>query len=358
MSDLVAPIIPSGQDSKGPELFAQSFGTGLAAMARFSEMKRQSDMDLLRLAEHERVSQEQNVLEREKMATDAEIRRSALDSTMKLNDAHAKYFTAQADAYAEGRATATQRAIAFNQQRESLVNEVNDDAVRLKLTDPEFRTKQPVQFAANVMQFDDAWRQSDLPEVKRAVSNFRTLADQQKIPLKLGATFDKEKEAWIGGGEPKMVPVWQVVRNMKDPDQQELMMNALEASGHMKLIEDFADVGGVKVPRSSREPSGVIKSALQEGQGVDFKHVPSKVTPAMLPKSAAPGTAGPTQLPEPDLPALNDEPQASNTPKFDETQTDRVISQARAAIAKGASMQAVAQRLQQMSIDPQVLFAT
>lgn len=355
--DLVAPIIPNAQENKGPELFASSFGTGLAAMARFSEMKRNSDMQLLKIAENEKLAQEQNALEREKMATDADIRRSALDSTMKLNEAHADYFRAHAKAYSDNTATATQRAIAFNQQRESLVNEVNDQASKLKLDDPDFATKQPVQFAANVNQFEDMYGLSPLPEVKGAIHRYRTLADQQKIPLKIGATFDEEKGTWVGGKESS-VPIWQIARNMKDPDQQEETANALQASGHMKLIQDFEEIAGKKVPRTRSEPDDLVKNALKEGESVNFQRVPSRVPSAMLPKSAGPGTAGPTDLPEPYLPPVVDEPQARNVPQFDPTQTDTYISQARAAIAKGAPMAAVARRLQEMSIDPQVLFAT
>lgn len=354
--DLVAPIVPNAQENKGAELFMGSLGQGLQAFARFSQMKRESEMDLLKLAEHERVSQEQNVLEREKMAIDADIRRTALGSTIELQRAHADYYKAGAAAYTSGTKTAAQRAIAFNQQRQSLVGEVNQHADELRLNDPVFQTKEPVKFAANVMQFETAWEQSTLPEVRHAIKTFRTVADQQKVPLRLGATFDEEKGAWVGG-ETKHVPVWQVVKNMQDPLQQEETMAALEASGHMKIVEGFQDIAGGKVPTKTTEPRPLIKSALQEGKDVKFERAPSRVPAAMLPKSAAGGTE-PTELPAPDLPPEElpvTEPTARVEPKFEETQTDKVIRQAKAALAKGAPRERVAARLQELGIEPSVL---
>jgi hypothetical protein len=360
-TDLVAPLIPNAQENKGAELFLQGTHTGLAAAAQFAQMRRESENEMLKLAQQERMSQEQH-----------EIEKMKIEAELPMYEAHAKYFDAmtalslsKAKAYASGTATAAQRAIQFNQQREELVNDVNQQASQLKLDDPNFATKQPVQFAANVMQFEDMFSLSPLPEVKNAIRRYRTLADTQKIPLKIGATFDEEKGTWVGGGEPKMVPVWQVVRNMQDPARQDETMNALQASGHMKIIQDVQDMtaalkgGGTvtkKVNVTRAEPNPEIKGALDEGKGVQFQHVPSRVPSAMLPKSAATGTT-PTELPEPDLPpdTTTDEPQASNK-AFPPTDTDLTIQHAKNAIAKGASSAVVAQRLQQMGIDPGLLW--
>lgn len=351
--DLIDPLIPDAQKNRSSDIFLQGIGQGLAGMARFQQMKRDSEMEMLKLAEHERLSQEQNALEKEKMANDYEIRSTALESTVKLQDAQAGLFKERARAFADGTATAAQRSIAFNQQREALVNDVNQQASKLQLDDVNFATKEPVKFAANVMQFEDMFSLAPLPEVKNAIRRYRTVADQQKIPLKLGATFDADNEKWVGGTS-KLVPIWQVVRNMQDPLQQEETMAALQASGHTKVVEEWLDFSGTKVKGTRTEPSPQIKSALEQGKGVKFEHAPSRVTPAMLPKSAAGGTT-PTELPDPDLPPM-DEPQARNAPKFDTTQTDLYIQHAKAAIAKGAPAAAVAARLQELGIDPTPVF--
>jgi hypothetical protein len=366
---LVAPLIPNGNDSKGPELFLQGAHIGLAAAAQLSQLKRESDMEMVKLAQQERMSQEQHALELKKIEAEAP-----------MYEAHAKYFgalqdlsTAKATAYANNTATAAQRAIAFNQQRQDLVNDVNDQADKLKLNDPDFATKRPVQFAANVMKFRDEFAFSPLPEVKNAITQFQRIADQQKIPLKLGATFDETKGAdgeWIGG-KTQMVPLWQIVRSIQDPARQEDTMNALQASGHVQIIKGVQEILGKKVPTTTTQLTPALKSLMDEGKGVDFSHVPSRVPSAMLPKSSAAGTA-PTALPDaqaPDAidyssdstppPDTNPQPQASNaSPQFDPTETDIYLQHAKNAIAQGAPAAVVAQRLQQdYGIDPSDLWA-
>lgn len=349
--DLIAPQTPDGNASKGPELFLQGMGQGLAAFARFAEMKRNSENEILKLAQHERLAKEQTDLEREKMAADQDYREKALEVTRDLNAAHIGYYNSQADAFKNGQARDWQNKTAFNQQRETLVNEVNESAASLKLNDPEFATKEPVQYAANVMKFRDMYGLSPLTEVKNALTQFQRIADQQKINLKMGAKYDEDKGAWMGG-ETKAVPVWQIVKNLSDPLQQEATTNALEASGHFHVIQDFETINGVKVPRTSQELDPALKDVIDKGKDVKFERSPSRVPPAMLRSGSGRGTNGPTPMPDPDIPA--DDPQASNSkqPVFNQTDTDRTIAMAKAAIAKGASRDAVAQRLQEMGIDP------
>lgn len=362
--DLIAPLIPSAQDSKGPELFMHSFGQGLQAAVHFAQMRRESDMEMVKLAQQERLSKEQHAIELKKIEAEAP-----------MYEAHAKYFgamsdlaTAKATSYAAGTATAAQRAIAFNRQRQDLVNDVNDQADKMRLNDPKFSTEEPVQFAANVMKFKDMFSLSPLPEVKNAIKQYQTLADQQKIPLKIGA--EQNEDGQFVGGKTQMVPVWQVVRNMQDPTQQDSMMNALQASGHVNIIRGIEKIGGKDVPTTTTQPSPMVKSYLDKGKGVDFSHVPSRVPSAMLPKSAAAGTT-PTELPSaPDAidysadsmppPDTTGPPLGSNTtPQFDPTETDLYIQHAKNAIAQGAPAAVVAQRLQQdYGIDPSVLWAS
>lgn len=338
MADLVAPIIPSGQDSKGPELFLQGMGTGLAAMARFAEMKRRSESDLLELAAKERIANEEHEIQKEKLSNDAT-----------LMDLHGQYYKAMGDAAtlkAQHYVDSTNQVVAFNQKQQNFINEVQDHANQLSLNDPDFQAKQPVQYAANLLKFKDEWGFSQIPTVKQSIQQFQRIADQTKIPLKIGATFDPEKEKWEGGSQ-QQVPIWQIVKNLADPATQEETANALEASGHVKMIEDFETINGVKVPRRSTELSPEIKSAVEEGKNVKFKRYPSKVPDEMIQPAYKKGAV---PMPDPDIPA--DDPQASAKPAFNQTDTDKLIEQAKAAVAKGAPAEQVAQRLQEMGIDP------
>lgn len=343
--DLIAPIVPNAQENKGPELFLQALGQGLQAFSRFAEMRRQSESDVLRLATQERMAQQEHELGKQKLDLETEMR----GREMAINEALLPSRQAYFESVATTRKNAAGAVLESNRQREHLVNDVNNQARKLKLDDPVFATKEPVQFAANVNQFEDMFRLSPLPEIKNAIKQYRTIADQQKINLRTGVLDDETGEI-KASGSGQMVPIWQIVKRLQDPTTQEETMNALTASGHLKTISGFEQIAGQSVPSTKTELTEGVKSYLEKGRGVKFERVPSRVPSAMLPKSAAVGTS-PTELPEPDLPAVEDEPVTS----FTHTETDIKIAHAKAAIARGAPKEAVAQRLQEMGIDPQVL---
>lgn len=352
--DLVAPLIPNAQENQGPRLFLHALGQGLQAVARFAEMKRQSESEMLQIAARERMAQDEHQLGLQKLELETEMRGREMDINEALMPARKAYF----ESVATTRRNTTGAALEFNRQRQTLINDVNSQAAQLKLDDPEFATKEPVQFAANVMQFEDMYRLSPLPEVKHAIKQYRTIADQQKLTIK---TTDAEGNPV---GSPKAVPIWQIVKNLQDPDAKEQTVAMLKANGYYS--EKTRKVPGVATKSWTRpfdtawdaiigptertetveEPTPALGQILEKGRGVQFKRAQSRVSPAMLPKSAAVGTS-PTELPEPDLPATEDEPQ----PTFSPTETDIKLEQARAAIARGASREAVAARLQEMGID-------
>lgn len=368
--DLIAPEVPDAQKNLGASLFLQGAHTGLAAAAQFAEQRRQSENEMLKLATEERIAQDQHAFEREKLYKDSEVQDA-------LTKAHAEYYKTMGDAAmmkANAYVKGASNVVAFNQQRQDLVNEVNAESDKLQLNDPSFATKEPIKFAANVMQFKDMFGLSPLPEVKSAVQKYQAIADQQKIPLKLGATYDEEQAKWVGG-EEKMVPIWQVVSNLQDPLRKDDTTAALHASGHFKTsevtvpgqatkswkrpIDSLWDMinGPTPQKRSVEGPDSTLSTIMKQGEGVQFQHVPSKVPAAMLPKSYGKGTDGPTQLPEPDLPADGtSDPQASNS-GFQPTDTDVILGHAKAALANGAPREAVVARLQQLGIDPGSLAA-
>lgn len=349
--DLIAPIIPNAQENEGPKLFLQALGQGLQAVARFAEMKRQSESEMLQIAARERMAQDEHQLGMRKLELETEMRGREMDINEALLPSRKAYF----ESVATTRKNATGAALEFNRQRQDLINDVNSQAVKLKLDDPGFATKEPVQFAANVMQFQDMFGMSPLPEVKHAIKQYRTITDQQKLTIK---TTDAEGNPV---GDPKAVPIWQIVKNLQDPDAKAQTVAMLKANGYYsertqkvpgvptkswtRPIDSAWDaiIGPTEKTELIEEPEPALGQILDKGKGVKFERVPSRVPPAMLPKSAAAGTS-PTELP----PESYDESQNNFTP----TETDMKIAHARAAIANGAPRDAVAKRLQEMGIDP------
>lgn len=359
---LVRPEVPDAQHNKSADILLEGMRTGLQAAAQFAQARRQSESEIMRIAAQERIAQDEHAVQREKIYKDTEVQDQLMKMHGQYYDSLGKAALMKADAYTKG----LSNTVAFNQQRQDLVNDVNDHASSLKLDDPKFATEEPVKYAANVMQFEDMYQMSPLPEVKNAIKQYRTIADQQKIPMKTGV---KDEDGTLkASGEGKMVPIWQVVKRMQDPLLQDQTMLDLEASGHTKIVNEFQDIGGTKVPVKRTEPTPLIKSYLEKGKGVDFGRVPSRVPAAMLPKSAGKGTA-PTDLPAPDLPAVDEtnpdqlppdasaQPASSATPDYQPTETDKMIGMAKAALAKGAAPAAVTQKLQELGIDPAQLWA-
>lgn len=341
--NLVAPIIPDGNASDGPKIFLQALGQGLQAVARFAEMKRSSESEMLQIAARERMAQDEHQLGMQKLELETEMRGREMDINEALMPARKDYF----ESVATTRRNTTGAALEFNRQRQTLINDVNSQAAQLKLDDPAFATKEPVQFAANVMQFEDMYRLSPLPEVKHAIKQYRTIADQQKLTIKAA-----------DGADPKAVPIWQIVKNLQDPDAKAQTVAMLKANGYYS--DNIRKVPGVPTKDWTRpwdsawdaimgpteksevveEPTPALGQILEKGKGVEFKRAPSRVPPTMLPSSAAKGTS-PTELPEPDL------------PQFEPTNTDKIMQDARDAIARGAPRDAVLQELQSKhGIDP------
>lgn len=342
--NLVAPIVPNAQENKAPELMLRGMAQGLASAAQFADMRRRSEMDIMQLAARERMAEDQLALEKEKMSQDYELRDRQISVTK---------------SYYDGITRNRNTAIDFNLQRQALIAEVNDSAEKLKLNDPEFQTKNPIRFAQGVRDFEDMWRLSPLPEVKHAISQYKSVAEEQKIPIKVGMV---EKDGAWTGGETKNVPILQIVKNLKDPATREKTQQILAANGLMKVPKELEDQSGKwfgrGLDKSKLKPTEIadprLSQAMEQSANLDTSKKASRVPTAMLPKSAGKGTE-PTDI-EPELPV--EEPQASNSqePVFEPTQGDQMLFNAKAAIAKGAPIAAVAQRFQEMGGDPSQLW--
>lgn len=401
--DLVPPQLPNSVANQAPMILLEGLKNGLQASAQFAQMRQNSELEIQKMAMTQKLTEDQHQFEREKLQQQYAF-------LGPMQEAHAKMFESlgeldhqRAQAFADGTATAAQRTMKFNQQQQDAINDVNDSAAKLQLDDPNFATKDPVQFAKNVRDFGEMWGHSPLPVVQHAITKYQTIADQQKIPVRWGATFDphlgpvgsdgKAAGAWIGG-RAAMLPVWQVAEKAQDPLVSEYTMNAVMAGGNgSHIVKGFQDISGVKVPTTTTEfenPS--LKSYMDKAQGIDWtQHVPSRVPAAMLPRSAAAGTTPTTGVPSSSgttsypggsvqnsdveqaadamqsydvntfdptaMPQSSAQPASSAPPDFQPTQTDMYLTHARNAIAQGASMQDVANRLQQdYGIDPSQLW--
>lgn len=341
--ELVAPLIPDAQKNQSAQIALEGMKIGLASAANFAQMKRNSEIEMVQLAAKERIANDQLELDKEKLSQDFDLR----DRQIKVQKSYYDNLTATRNT-----------GINFNLQRQALLAEVNDSAEKLKLNDPEFQTKNPIRFAQGVRDFEDMWRLSPLPEVKHAIKQYKDVAEEQKIPIKLGMV---EKDGVWTGGEMKSVPILQIVKNLKDPATREKTMKVLEANGLMEAPKELKAmtgkwIGGLKEDKLKKteitDPR--LNQAMEQSAGLDTSKKESRVPTTMMPKSAGKGT-GPTDI-EPDLPV--EEPQASNSqePVFEPTQSDQMLFNAKAAIAKGAPIAAVAQRFQEMGGDPSQLW--
>lgn len=340
--ELVAPLIPDAQKNQSAQIALEAMKTGLASAAQFAQMKRNSEMDMLQIAARERQASDQLALDKEKLEQDFTLR----DRQIEVQKSYYDNLTATRNT-----------GINFNLQRQALLAEVNDSAEKLKLNDPEFQTKNPIRFAQGVRDFEDMWRLSPLPEVKHAIKQYKDVAEEQKIPIKMGMRKDDEGN-WIGG-ETQQVPILQIVKNLKDPATRERTTELLTANGLMKVPKELEAmsgkwVGGLKKDKlkATEITDPRLNKAVEQSAGMDTSKKESRVPTTMLPKSAGKGTE-PTDI-EPDLPVA--EPQASAEPVFEPTQSDQMLFNAKAAIAKGAPIAAVAQRFQEMGGDPSQLW--
>jgi hypothetical protein len=367
---LVRPEVPDAQHNKAPEILLEGMRTGLQAAAQFAQARRQSESEILRIAAQERMAQDEHAVQREKIYKDTEVQDQLMKMHGQYYDSIGKAALMKADAYTKG----LSNTVAFNQQRQDLVNDVNDRATTLQLDDPKFATEDPVRYAANVMEFRGEYDNSPLPEVKNAITQYQRIADQQKITLK--QAMRDEAGNVIATGQGRQVPIWKVVERLQNPDTHDDAVAELKASGHIqskdeKVKRPYTGVWDWLVnPSESTVTKDVPDATAQKllDSNVKFERGKSRVPPAMLPKSASKGTS-PTELPPPDVPEdtttpdqlppdASAQPASSATPDYQPTDTDKMIASAKLALRNRADYDKVVQRLQENGIDPMQLWAT
>jgi hypothetical protein len=334
--DLIAPEIPNAQQNKGPELFMSSLGQGLSAFAKFAEIRRQSESEVLKLAAQERISQEAHALDAKK-----------LEAEIPMYEAHAKYFDAmtnldieKAKAYADGTATAAQRTIKYNQQKAAYLQEFQDRADKLRLNDPKLETDDPAQYYLNYKDLASEFGTSTLTGIPQALKNFKMRAEQHKIPLP-EVTYDENGKnpsiAKGSNGAPKIpkVVVGQIVEALHNEDTKDLFYDRLKLGNYIKPGKDLSSWWQKKY-YGPDEPTPEAKKML------DLSEKPIERTPTRnQPDFKVPAT----------LPTDSSPPDAEGVIPQPSTDVDAYLSHARAAISAGAPRAEVEKRLQEMGID-------
>lgn len=268
----------------------------------------------------------------------------------------------------------------------SLADEVTARANELKVLDPEFQTKNPVQFAANLNKLMDEYPQAPAyTGIPDKFKQLQAIANDQKVSVKYGAVKDPALGTWFGG-QSKDVPIWQVVRDLYDPKKRDYTINVLEAGGHVQVNKEKVTetkprtLGWGHLPVTLGETSttktvtqrqwdplinDVLKGRYDFSRGenkmksfVPKRSLPqaikygtdlydSRTTPAGELDSNAP-------LPTDEIPI---EPTDITGPETGSNDTTQILGFARKAIAQGAPFPAVAERLKSMSIDPNQIWA-
>lgn len=285
--DLVAPIIPDAQKNLAASLFLEGAGRGLAAAAQFAQIRRQSESDIARLALAERNAEREHNLNAQRMSQEYELRDRQMTQTEEMlpylkeaSAAQADLSTQHARAWADGTATAAQMKAETVRQKNLLLKEVADSARTMKLDDPHFQTKNPMEFAKNVLEFGRMYHLSPLPEVRRAIKEYQAVADSQKLFIKHGEE-DEETGSIKGKGNGRQVPAWRIIANINNPDTRDQTLRDLEASGYTELAKGFqqmTDKGGkkVQVPTTTRTLRQPVRRMLEESQALTM---PDATTP-------------------------------------------------------------------------------
>lgn len=295
VAELVAPLIPDAQRNQGPALFLEALRGGLSFMSQMAQQRRQSESDVARLAFAERQAQDAHELDKRKLDLAANMQ----PLQQKLLEEQANLVSEQAAAYADGTATSAQIKREATQRKHDLLKEVSANARAMKLDDPLFQTKNPMEFAKNVLEFGRMYHLSPLPEVKAQIKAYREIADSQKLFLKHGV---EDGDTIKGTGNGRQVPAWRIIANINNPETRDQTLMDLEASGYTELaqgFQQFTDKDGkrVDVPTTTRQLKAPIKKMVEEARTLEDPLAPTDPAATVTdPVAAAP--AAPKPMPD------------------------------------------------------------
>lgn len=249
-----------------------------------------------------------------------------------------------------------------NQQVADTINQFQQRSIEFDLANP--NPSNAVEYFAKVRRLEDEFAGAKhLPQIKNELDNYKRRTDQHTIPI-----YENFKDGKPVGAA-RQVPVAQIVENLQHPGLKEKTQWLLKQNNYIteetpkykgpgdkidKWTPDFIEQrfrGGERKPVEIFKES--IRPYLDLGKGVDF----SRGKPRVMPKGIY-GTEPNQPIPQrgngldiaAEEPGIPDAPIADE-PIFEETETDRMLKQARAALGRGAPRDAVLQMLQAKGID-------
>lgn len=328
---------------------------------------------------------------RKEFAMSYSLKLRDLAETGDLNKARAEYYRNAGAAKLKG----MQMLNDYNVELAKQQGEAMDDFNKAGLNDPGLQAKNPVVFAKNAQDWMDEWGNSPNAQIRRNIVelNGRIKPLNVTIPKAVDIEGSGPDQVVKGRGGNRSVSALEVIQKLQDPTTSDEMMNLLDAGGYMKHTPGTPgtdpnwwqrNFGGQKSTPPTESTSQIqdpVASWLKMGKGLDMSsRKSSKVPEMMAPSSAANKGVGDLrariqsqlfdtqgdQQTQQDENAYPSAAPASLTPattlQFGPTQQQQnqqqALSQARAALQAGAPFPAIAQRLQAMEIDPNLLLQT
>lgn len=345
--ELVAPIVPDSQKNKAPELLLEGLRTGLAAFAQFAQIRRQTESEVARLAQHERLAQDQMNFNREKLAADTNVQST-------YYEAMGKAANTRADAYAKG----LKGMVSQDELKAEFQQGFQERVAELRLNDPNLEKDDPAQFYLNAEELNKNYGTSTLPGIRQALRAYKLRSEQHKIQLPQITYGEDGTPAKAGKVAPRVV-VGEIVKGLHDPATRKEYMDRLKAGGYIK-------------PGGERPTGKKIPGAWWQKAWDEMEQAPDEIVPHvedLINKADTADFGSGAVVPQPDFsrkarefraapedidPNASADPASSATPE-----TDRILKSAIDALRRGASPKAVAARLQdEYGIDPNQLWAT
>jgi len=370
---------------------------GLAAMVANRQRQQAFELANQKMVQDAALDQAKFEESRREFALSYSLKAQDLAETGALNAARAEYYRNAGKAKLKGMQLMNDWNIKLADQQAQAMKDFDQS----KLNDPDFQTKSPIEYASKARQWMDEWGNSPNAQIKR---NMMNLQDRVKslnvvIPKAVQIEGSGPDQVVKGVGGSRQVSALEIIDKLNDPTQQDQMMNLLQAGNYFRGSEKptgyedqrskfqqwWDKQRGVKpVPPAATETTRQIQdpvaSWLKQSKGVDFSRRSSKVPEMMAPSAATnKGTGdirqqiqdqvfgGDNEMIQDDSTPADQPDTSSVTPaaatpatiqaplQFGNTQQEQALAQARAALQAGAPFPAIAQRLQAMSIDPQLL---
>jgi hypothetical protein len=332
---MVEPIVPTA-NADGAKLFLSAFTAG----AQINQNRRQLELRAQEMGQRERLATVEHQWNREKLENQfkqelflinkkAELERPLRDAQIEASEALAELRGEQTEHMRKGMATRAQKLQVYNEQMASLRDKAEKRAGELKLVDPKFEAENPVQFAANVIRFNDEFqyapKESGIPS---RLSALQKKIDQHKIMLPAEAEpirdpINNSITGWEGK-EKKPTPIWKVIEGLNNEATKEDTKRLLVAGGYLtpekkeEVVVSKGFMGFGRKTETKTTPEEITHGGIN--QWLKSRVKIERTAPVTEMFEAPKSTAGISEL-------------------FEPTQTDVKTEKAKAAIEKARSMQ-------------------